>query len=129
MDHQDLVLALVSLTGNGLQLFVGAYYYDNKIGSVYKYDLSSKNANPSEQLNGDNVNDYFIIPCLSSSSFPNSSVSVFNQWGDEVFKSIRYENNWDGRYNGEALPVGTYFFVVDFGDGQKPQSGFVQLER
>lgn len=41
-------------------------------------------------------------------------VSVFNQWGDEVYRSQDYETDtpWDGTHNGEPLPTGTYFFIL-----------------
>ncbi|MEM9819696.1 MAG: gliding motility-associated C-terminal domain-containing protein [Bacteroidota bacterium] len=79
--------------------------------------------------NDDGVNDFFVIPCLGGNNFTGNTVSIFNEWGDEVFRSVNYTNNWNGLYNGEQLPVGTYYFVVDFGNGQTPQAGFVVLER
>ena len=41
-------------------------------------------------------------------------VSVFNQWGDEVFHSDNYAKDtpWNGTWKGADLPAGTYFFVV-----------------
>jgi len=79
--------------------------------------------------NNDGINDEFIVPCLSTSNFPNNIVSIFNQWGDEVFRQDQYQNNWQGTYKGEDLPTGTYFWVVDLGDGTTPTSGFLVLER
>ena len=80
--------------------------------------------------NNDGVNDEFKIPCLAPGGrFPNNSVSIFNQWGDEVLSQSPYQNNWRGTFEGDNLPTGTYFYVVDFGDGSKPESGFLVLER
>ncbi len=79
--------------------------------------------------NGDGVNDDFVVPCLATDRFPNNEVSIFNQWGDEVFNSSPYQNNWFGTYNGEDLPVGTYYYVIEFGNGEGNQSGFIHLER
>ncbi len=79
--------------------------------------------------NNDNVNDMFVIPCLATGNFSNNIVSIFNQWGDEVYRSTNYQNDWMGTYNGEDLPVGTYYYVVDFSNGQQPQDGFLVLER
>jgi gliding motility-associated-like protein len=80
--------------------------------------------------NQDGVNDIFVIPCLSDvSAYPNNEVAIFNQWGDEVFRSAPYRNNWGGTYSGDDLPAGTYFFVVDFGDGSEVQTGFLILQR
>nr|MBP7273636.1 gliding motility-associated C-terminal domain-containing protein [Saprospiraceae bacterium] len=80
--------------------------------------------------NGDGVNDAFIIPCIEAGKYPNVEVVIFNQWGDEVYRSKPYENNWQGTYQSSDLPIGTYFYVVDFGDASiKPKSGFLVIER
>lgn len=79
--------------------------------------------------NNDGVNDDFVVPCLATDQFPNNIVSIFNEWGDEVFNSSPYRNNWKGTYNGEDLPVGTYFYVIQFGAGEENQSGFIIIER
>ncbi len=81
--------------------------------------------------NGDGINDEFVVECLfATGKYPNNSVIIFNQWGDEVFRAMPYNNDWGGTYNGEELPVGTYYYIVDFGDGStEPQAGFLVLER
>ncbi len=79
--------------------------------------------------NGDGVNDVFAIPCLFGYKFPNNKVTIYNRRGDVVFKSQGpYQNDWGGKYAEVALPGGTYFFVVDFGDGEKPQSSFLIIQ-
>jgi gliding motility-associated-like protein len=81
--------------------------------------------------NGDNVNDAFIVPCLfDTNQYPNSQVLIFNRWGDEVFRSaVPYLNNWQGTFNGQELPHGTYFYVVDYGNGSVPANGFFMIVR
>ncbi|MBK7873016.1 MAG: gliding motility-associated C-terminal domain-containing protein [Saprospiraceae bacterium] len=81
--------------------------------------------------NGDGINDTFVIPCLlDETAYPNNQVSLYNRWGDEVFRSpIPYKNNWDGTFNGEDLPPGTYFYKVDFGDRGEARTGFVMIQR
>ncbi|MGB3547323.1 MAG: gliding motility-associated C-terminal domain-containing protein [Saprospiraceae bacterium] len=81
--------------------------------------------------NNDDINDAFVIPCLlDEGRFPQSQVRIFNQWGDEVYVSgIPYDNDWRGTYDGEELPAGTYFYVVDPGDGSVPLEGYVLIQR
>ncbi len=81
--------------------------------------------------NNDGINDTFVVPCLLNTvDFPDSRLIVFNRWGDEVYRSGQpYDNNWDGRYNGEDLPVGTYFYVLEFNNGAQPFHGFVVIQR
>ena len=70
--------------------------------------------------NGDGVNDFFEIPCLNSGA--SAQLMVFNRWGDEVYNSDNYINQWDGTHNGKELPDATYFFILTFSDGTVVQN-------
>jgi gliding motility-associated-like protein len=78
--------------------------------------------------NGDGVFDYFVIEGIKS--FPDSELSIFNRWGEIVFKATGYDNNWDG-FTGfkEELPQATYFYHLDLKDGSKPLTGYIVLKR
>jgi gliding motility-associated-like protein len=60
-----------------------------------------------------------------------ASVTIFNQWGDTVFHNNQYDNlnGWDGNFNGQPLPVGTYYFVIQIFGEEKPRSGFILIQR
>jgi gliding motility-associated-like protein len=78
----------------------------------------------------DEKNDAFVVPCLADGSrYPKSQVSIYNQWGDEVFHASPYKNNWKGTFDGEDLPASTYFYILDLGDGSKPMSGYLIIQR
>ena len=81
--------------------------------------------------NGDGMNDRFVVPCLlDTDRFPDSQVTIYNQWGDEVFRSGRpYRSDWDGTFQGSPLPVATYFYTIDFGGTRAGASGSVRIER
>ena len=79
--------------------------------------------------NNDGVNDVLIIPCLETDRYPNNSITVFNQWGNVVYSASPYNNNWNGTFDGSDLPVSTYFYIMDFGDGSTPKKTFLILER
>ncbi len=79
--------------------------------------------------NDDGINDVLIVPCLESTQFPSNKIIIFNEWGDAVYTASPYFNDWDGRLSGEPLPAGTYFYILDFGDGTKPKRSFLILER
>ena len=70
--------------------------------------------------NGDGINDFFVIPFLentATSSQPNQLV-IFNRWGNIIFQQSPYMNNWGGRNkDGNPLPEGTYYFVLNFNNG------------
>lgn len=64
--------------------------------------------------NGDGVNDLWIISILAD--YPNAKVEVFNRWGQSLFQSDGYTIPWDGTFEGNDLPIGTYYFAIDLGD-------------
>lgn len=84
--------------------------------------------------NGDGINDQFTIPGIEG--YPGNKITIFNRWGGTMFQASGYDNRsvvWDGTsvdgtYAGTA-PSGTYFFVLDLGNGAEPLSGYVYLNR
>ncbi|MEL7020001.1 MAG: gliding motility-associated C-terminal domain-containing protein, partial [Bacteroidota bacterium] len=81
--------------------------------------------------NGDGQNDEFVISCVdNTANFPNNSLVILNQWGDEVFRAAPYRNNWSGTYNGSSLPDGTYYYIfIPDTTGSDPQTGFITIQR
>jgi len=84
--------------------------------------------------NGDGVNDYFKIDCISR--YPQNVLQVYNRWGNIVYEKRSYNNDWDGTPNGRAivqkedqLPVGTYYYILDLGDGSEPRTDWLYLNR
>lgn len=75
--------------------------------------------------NNDGVNDTWIIDHISG--YPTCSVEIFNRWGNQVFRSTGYQQPWDGTYNGEPLPLGTYFYVISLNNGTEPLQGTVTI--
>jgi gliding motility-associated-like protein len=76
--------------------------------------------------NGDGINDNFVVRNIES--FPNSTLTIFNRWGNQVLFSRGYQNDWDGVWEGNPLPDGTYFYVLEDGEGNV-FSGYVQIHR
>jgi len=54
--------------------------------------------------NGDAKNDMFKLPVALS----DATISVFNRWGNVVYSSNAYQNDWDGN----NLAAGVYFVTV-----------------
>ena len=82
--------------------------------------------------NDDSFNDSWIIDGIEQ--FPNNTVQVFDRWNSLVYQ-VRGYNNVDRVWNGESnegvstgkLPNGTYFFVINLGNGSSAIDGFVEL--
>ena len=65
--------------------------------------------------NGDGHNDFFHVENLEE--YPINKMFIFNRWGETVYVSEPYNNDWDGRGQGNFLgnfvPEGTYFYMVE----------------
>ncbi|MFT4523013.1 MAG: gliding motility-associated-like protein [Bacteroidia bacterium] len=61
--------------------------------------------------NGDNVNDAWDLTTLPD--LENTKVSVLNRWGKLVYSSNNYLNDWEGTYEGNPLPDGTYIYIIE----------------
>ncbi|MBN2215134.1 MAG: gliding motility-associated C-terminal domain-containing protein [Bacteroidales bacterium] len=75
--------------------------------------------------NGDTKNDVWNIGNISR--YPDCKIKIINSWGNKVFSSDGYHEPWDGTYNGNDLPSGTYYYFIDLGDGSDPLTGSVNI--
>ncbi len=76
--------------------------------------------------NGDGIHDRWVIENLQN--FPGNVVQVYNRYGQAVFKMTNY-TPWDGKVNGKEMPVGTYYYIIDPKNGQKPVTGYIDIIR
>ena len=78
--------------------------------------------------NGDGINDVWNIS--GKDSYPYIEVTVYNRWGQAVWKSARgYPVPWDGRSKGKAVPVDSYHYFIDLHDRSRPLVGTVTVVR
>jgi gliding motility-associated-like protein len=75
--------------------------------------------------NGDGINDLWNIEALVT--YPDCLLQVFDRYGQQVYKSTGYNKAWDGRYNGQVLPPGTYYYVLDLRNDTPKISGWVLI--
>ena len=66
--------------------------------------------------------------------YPNVTVEIYNRWGNLVYKSEKpYNDNWDGKPNvagtigNETLPSGTYYYIIDKGNNESIEKGYLEL--
>ncbi|WP_423818164.1 gliding motility-associated C-terminal domain-containing protein [Salinimicrobium sp. TIG7-5_MAKvit] len=85
--------------------------------------------------NGDAINDRFVIQNISS-EYPNHMMEIYNRWGEPVYKGqVGKSQGWDGTssegsFGSGVLPVGVYFYILNYNDGQTaPIQGRVYLSR
>ena len=78
--------------------------------------------------NGDNINDTFEIKGIGS--FEIVSIKVLNRWGEEVFASDNYKNDWNGiSKSGSELPNDTYYCVIESPILEKTHTGYIIINR
>ncbi len=82
--------------------------------------------------NNDGIGDKWIVTNIEN--YPKNTLLIFNRWGEEVFSASPYTNTWDGKASGglnsgAGLPIGTYWYVLDLGDGSDARKGYIYLNR
>ncbi|MFN5421881.1 MAG: PKD domain-containing protein [bacterium] len=75
--------------------------------------------------NGDGINDLWEIKYLDQ--YPGCIIEVYTTQGQLVYRSVNYNNQWDGKYKGNTLPVGTYYYVIDPKNGRNKVAGYVTI--
>jgi gliding motility-associated-like protein len=60
--------------------------------------------------NNDGANDTWEIAGIKE--YPNCTVEIFNRWGNVIYSNKGYETPWDGKWNGESVPVGAYYYHI-----------------
>jgi gliding motility-associated-like protein len=81
--------------------------------------------------NDDGKNDTYVILGVDKYQV---TFSVYNRWGSRVYFNKDYKNDWNGFANqgnlsGQRLPDGTYYYVIDLNNGQKPFAAYLILQR
>ncbi len=61
--------------------------------------------------NGDGFNDVWQIQDLAGIS--PAKVAIYTRAGNLVYSSNNYDNSWKGYYNGNPLPEGSYFYIIE----------------
>lgn len=70
--------------------------------------------------NNDGKNDVWKLDFINL-LYPEAEIVIFNRWGQELFYSRGYATPWNGRYEGELVPDGTYYYVINLNDENEPE--------
>jgi gliding motility-associated-like protein len=77
-------------------------------------------------LNGDGLNDFFVIKGLEI--YENNTVKIFNGNGNLLYSQQDYQSDWNGTYNGVLLPDGVYLYTIEVSRVTKNR-GFITIIR
>jgi len=61
--------------------------------------------------NNDGINDQFSVSLTGIAAF--GDVKIYNRYGQMVFMAKSPTEYWDGTFNGQSLPGGTYYWVLE----------------
>ena len=78
--------------------------------------------------NADGMNDALTIECIEQ--FPNNKVSIYNSEGVLVYEQAGYQNGQfkgNNATKGNPTLYGTYFYLIDLGNGEETLSGYLEL--
>ncbi|HIP32385.1 MAG TPA: gliding motility-associated C-terminal domain-containing protein, partial [Crocinitomicaceae bacterium] len=130
--YDDPALNLLDLVGTGQAVYpsnavgVTTYYVQDDVnGCLSPVSTINVTINDCEVIiptaftpDGDFNNDTWEIPGLDD-KYPDNIVRIYNRWGNLIYEhasslTVPYSGNqWDGKYKGKLLPVGSYFFIID----------------
>ena len=80
--------------------------------------------------NGDGVNDGLEIEGFDPDAPNNQSeIVIYNQWGNVVYRTTSYRNDWKGTFKDAPLPDGTYYYVFKKSPDATPIKDFVTIIR
>jgi gliding motility-associated-like protein len=77
--------------------------------------------------NGDGINDTWEIKYLDQ--YEGCVVEIYSATGQLLFRNTGYVEPWNGSYKGQAVPAGTYYFVIDPKNGRKKIAGYLTILR
>ena len=63
--------------------------------------------------NDDGVNDFFYFTFKDDCLPTSYNLQIFDRYGRLVFETKDYLEKWDGRFDGQDLNDGTYFWVMN----------------
>ncbi len=77
-------------------------------------------------VNNDSMNDFFDLRLLDL-----KKLTIFNRYGMVVYDKADYYNEWKGQSNdGDELPDGVYYYVIEFNDTEVPtKAGWIYINR
>jgi len=78
--------------------------------------------------NADGINDNFEISGLYKNY--NFDLKIYSRYGRLVYEGNNNRSPWNGSYEGNALPTGTYFYVLDINSpDSRNYKGWVYLNK
>ena len=75
--------------------------------------------------NDDGINDYWKV--TNPQLYTNLELTIYNVSGQEVYKTLGYDNEWNGKLNNQRLPRGVYYYVFRDANGSIAYMGSISV--
>ncbi|GIV27661.1 MAG: hypothetical protein KatS3mg027_1475 [Bacteroidia bacterium] len=78
--------------------------------------------------NNDGKNDIWWIGNIEN--YNENEVFIFNRYGQMIYQAKNYDNKkiyWDGTYQGQKVPDGTYYYVLKFNNAETIFKGHINV--
>jgi len=108
---------------------------DRDGNTLDKYFKINRSRMPFDQIkipntftpNGDGINDVWGVPELRY--YQGASVQIFDGGGVRIFYTDNPDISWDGKIDGNDMPIGAYFWVIEIRETGQSRRGVVNLLR
>ena len=71
--------------------------------------------------NNDNINDNWMV---SNTSNQISQIFIYNRYGKLLKQVGSISGGWDGTFNGIPMPVGEYWYLINYRNGKNLKGHF-----
>ncbi|TCP26819.1 gliding motility-associated-like protein [Tenacibaculum skagerrakense] len=125
----DYEFALQDESNNIIRDFQDTPMFESLNGGVYTILVRDKNGCGVAELevsvlefpkyftpNNDGVNDIWVVKGASTTFYPQSSIHIFDRYGNPITEIAIDGQGWDGLYNGKVLPSNDYWFNIELTD-------------
>lgn len=111
------------------------YCFASDANGCLGFDTVRVNVIPGDDLifysaftpNADGDNDFFFIGNIQK--YPDNVLKIYNRYGQVIYTSAGYNNDWNGEYQGNKLPTGTYFYILYTNTDKGNYNGSVTILR
>ncbi|MFP2996365.1 gliding motility-associated C-terminal domain-containing protein [Spongiivirga sp. MCCC 1A20706] len=107
---------------------------DYAIITIGAANTTAENLNYGISPDGDGINDVLVIEATRNRT--QNHLEIYNRWGVKVYEADGYTNDWNGTSDGritisrdKGLPVGTYFYILEFKDTGEKVTGYIYINR
>lgn len=76
---------------------------------------------------GNGQNDNWYVKNITY--YPECTVYIYDSWGKLIYTAKNYQNDFDGSFNNNPLPEGTYMYVIKCDGAQTDYQGTLNLVR